>query len=135
MITTRQIKVDEKRVKDLNLVTTKTIDVKQFDNYATVEIDGLLQDLPAEMARGIDRPVGETVTTHNLPDVEDIAEKKRRDEIMAHKLDMDTANVQNVDDEVGVPMTEEEEKIFLRQYVIVIDDEFDIYPMLRRYLK
>ena len=81
------------------------------------------------------KPKEPAVTTHNLADVEDIAEKKRRDEIMAHKLDMDTANVQNVDDEVGVPMTEDEEKAFLRQYAIVTDDEFDIYPVLRRNLK
>ena len=124
MITTRQIRVEDRKPKKLGQVTTKDVEVKYIDKPIGRREDG------APIFEGPKQPA---VTTRNLADVADIAEKKRRDEIMEQR--MDVANVQNADDEVGDPMTEEEEKTFLCQYAIVADDEFEVYPVLRRHLK
>ncbi len=66
MITTRDIKVDLSRERKLlNQKTTKGIDVY--------------------VKRGTPKPSKIVVSTHNIEDVADIAEKKRRDEIMVQK--------------------------------------------------
>jgi len=66
MITTRDIKVDLSRErKPLSQKTTKEIDIY--------------------VKRGTPKPSKIVVSTHDIEDVADIAEKKRRDDIMAQK--------------------------------------------------
>ena len=138
MITTRDVKTKEDGAVKLTMVTTNSVEVKQF------QVKG----------KGSQKH-DMTITTSNI---DKLTRLKKREEIEAKKgvepikidadltvsevvektmteMGMDAANVQNADDEVGVPMTDDEEKVFLRQYAIVTDDEFDTYPMLRRYLK
>ena len=66
MITTRDINVDLSRERrPLNQKTTKEVNVY--------------------VKKGTPRPSKIAVTTHNIEDVQAIAEKKRRDEIIAQK--------------------------------------------------
>jgi len=68
MNTTKTINVDlGKREKPLKQNTTKDVEVKYIDSKERVGSKIF-------------------VSTHNIQDVADIAEKKRRDEIMAQKL-------------------------------------------------
>jgi len=77
MITTREINVNLGKGRKLGRITTKDID-------ASIKVEQ-----PKDKA--IKTPI---ISTHNMADVADIAEKRRRDEIMASiktnnkKLDM-----------------------------------------------
>ena len=69
MITTREINVILKKgQRKLKGITTKTVD-------ASIR-------LPLPIEKKIKSPIA---STHNIADVKDIAEKKRRDEIMAQR--------------------------------------------------
>ena len=116
MITTRNIKAEIPRQEGrLKQVTTKDINV----NVKVPESPNLQKTAQ--------------VSTHNIADVEDIAEKKRRDAIMVEKkmaishdgmADMETKEWFDVEDDKG----------FNLQYAIVEVDEL-LQGILRRELK
>ena len=112
MITTRQIKADiAKRAGKLGQATTKDVDAS---------IPRVENPNPQKTAQ---------VSTHNIADVADIAEKKRRDAIMAEKKEV------SLKTEV-LPFGEniEDDKGFNLQYAIVEIDEL-LQGVLRRELK
>jgi len=91
MITTRDIDVDlEKGNARLNQKTTKDIDVsfrEDFDFSKVIFVDGIAQEMLEDFMIEIPRPKEvirpPSISTHNMQDVADILEKKKRDKIMA----------------------------------------------------
>jgi len=109
MITTRNIKAEIPRQEGrLKQVTTKDINV----NVKVPESPNLQKTVQ--------------VSTHNIADVEEIAEKKRRDEIMAEKKTEPTLQIKK--------RTDEALERFWMQYAIVEVDEL-LQGMSRRELK
>ena len=131
MITTRQIDADNsKKEERLKRTTTKDIDVSIKRDPIIIFIDEtaqeMLEDFEVELPKS--NP-SQSVSTHNIADVADIAEKKRRDEIMAEKKEV------SLKTEV-LPFGEniEDDKGFNLQYAIVEIDEL-LQGVLRRELK
>ena len=127
MITTRQIKADiAKQAGKLEQATTKDVDAS---------IPRVENPNPQKTAQ---------VSTHNIADVADIAEKKRRDAIMAEKLKEGylanaklnqkiSEDFKYVDSE-GIQIDVEDDKGFNLQYAIVEIDEL-LQGMSRMELK
>ena len=146
MITTRQIDADNsKKEERLKRTTTKDIDVSIKRDPIIIFIDEtaqeMLEDFEVELPKS--NP-SQSVSTHNIADVADIAEKKRRDAIMAEKLKEGylanaklnqkiSEDFKYVDSE-GIQIDVEDDKGFNLQYAIVEVDEL-LQGILRRELK
>jgi len=146
MITTRQIDADNsKKEERLKRTTTKDIDVSIKRDPIIIFIDEtaqeMLEDFEVELPKS--NP-SQSVSTHNIADVADIAEKKRRDAIMAEKLKEGylanaklnqkiSEDFKYVDSE-GIQIDVEDDKGFNLQYAIVEIDEL-LQGVLRRELK
>ena len=123
MITTRQIEADNpKKEEKLKQATTKDIDTTP------------------PMPKNLNPQKATQVSTRNIEDVADIAEKKRRDEIMAEKgiavsydgmADMETKGLNKAKE---LTVENKNEKAFNLQYAIVEIDEI-LQGIPRRRLK
>ena len=89
MITTREINVDLSKGGRLNRVTTKNVDaspLRVFDFPKIIFVDGIAQEMSEDFAIEIPKhKLIKSISTHNIADVADITEKKRRDDIAIEK--------------------------------------------------
>jgi len=146
MITTRQIDADNsKKEERLKRTTTKDIDVSIKRDPIIIFIDEtaqeMLEDFEVELPKS--NP-SQSVSTHNIADVADIAEKKRRDAIMAEKIKPGDENIavsygtmsegETMSLKQAKEVYAENDKGFNLQYAIVEIDEL-LQGVLRRELK